>query len=74
LPWEVVSPYRIQTANRKNALPDMADAAVENPANTALPHKKQLPSSIPNFDTLEGFSTDGNDDYSTFKKLQRQLE
>lgn len=52
----------------------MADAAVENPANTAPPHKKQLPSSIPNFDTLEGFSTDGNDDYSTFKKLQRQLE
>ena len=52
----------------------MADVAVENPANTIAPHKKQLPSSIPNFDTLEGFSTDGNDDYSTFKKLQRQLE
>jgi hypothetical protein len=52
----------------------MADAAVENPANTVAPHKKQLPSSIPNFDALEGFSTDGNDDYSTFKKLQRQLE
>ena len=49
-------------------------AAVENPANTVPPHKKQLPSSIPNFDTLEGFATDGNDDYSTFKKLQRQLE
>jgi len=52
----------------------MADAAVENPANTVAPHKKQLPSSIPNFDTLEGFSTEGSDDYSTFKKLQRQLE
>jgi hypothetical protein len=52
----------------------MADAAVENPANTVPPHKKQLPSSIPNFDTLEGFSTEGSDDYSTFKKLQRQLE
>jgi 26S proteasome regulatory subunit T3 len=52
----------------------MADAAVENPSNTVPPHKKQLPSSIPNFDTLEGFSTDGTDDYSTFKKLQRQLE
>ena len=52
----------------------MADAAVENPANTVPPHKKQLLSSIPNFDTLEGFSTEGNDDYSTFKKLQRQLE
>jgi 26S proteasome regulatory subunit T3 len=52
----------------------MADVAVENPAHTVPPHKKQLPSSIPNFDSLEGFSTDGNDDYSTFKKLQRQLE
>ena len=52
----------------------MADAAVENPVNTVAPHKKQLPSSIPNFDTLEGFTTEGDDDYSTFKKLQRQLE
>lgn len=52
----------------------MADAAVENPLNTVPPHKKQLPSSIPNFDTLEGFTTDGDDDYSNFKKLQRQLE
>jgi hypothetical protein len=42
--------------------------------NTVAPHKKQLPSSIPNFDTLEGFTTEGDDDYSTFKKLQRQLE
>lgn len=52
----------------------MADAAVENPLNTVPPHKKQLPSSIPNFDTLEGFTTEGGDDYSNFKKLQRQLE
>jgi 26S proteasome regulatory subunit T3 len=52
----------------------MADVAVENPANQVPPHKKQLPSSIPNFDTLEGFATEGADDYSTFKKLQRQLE
>jgi hypothetical protein len=52
----------------------MADAAVENPLNTVPPHKKHLPSSIPNFDTLEGFTTEGDDDYSTFKKLQRQLE
>ncbi|KAF2641233.1 26S protease regulatory subunit 6B [Massarina eburnea CBS 473.64] len=51
----------------------MADVAVENPANTVAPHKKQLPSSIPNIDTLEGFPTDG-DNYSNFKKLQRQLE
>jgi 26S proteasome regulatory subunit T3 len=51
----------------------MADVAVENPANHVPPHKKQLPSSIPNFDSLEGFQADG-DDYQTFKKLQRQLE
>ena len=52
----------------------MADAAVENPLNTIAPHKKPLLSSIPNVESLEGFATDGNDDYSTFKKLQRQLE
>jgi hypothetical protein len=52
----------------------MADAAVDNPLNTVPPHKKQLPSSIPNFDALEGFTTEGDDDYSNFKKLQRQLE
>ena len=51
----------------------MADVAVESPANQVPPHKKQLPSSIPNFDSLEGFSSEG-DDYQTFKKLQRQLE
>lgn len=50
----------------------MAD--VENPLNTTPPHKKQLLSSIPNVESLEGFATEGNDDYSTFKKLQRQLE
>ena len=38
----------------------MADAVVENPLNTVPPHKKQLPSSIPNFDTLEGFTTEGD--------------
>lgn len=52
----------------------MADTAVENPANTLAPHKKAFPSSIPNVESLEGFATEGNDDYSTFKKLQRQLE
>jgi len=53
----------------------MADAAIENPANTPQPHKKSaLPSSIPSIDSLEGFATSSSDDYSTFKKLQRQLE
>jgi len=36
--------------------------------------RRPLPSSIPNIDSLEGFATEGNDEYSTFKKLQRQLE
>jgi len=52
----------------------MADVAIENPLNTIPPHKKLLLSSIPNVESLEGFATEGNDDYSTFKKLQRQLE
>merc|ERR1711939_1167168 len=52
----------------------MADVAVENLPNTVPPHKKPLLSSIPNVESLEGFATEGNDDYSTFKKLQRQLE
>ncbi|OBT51705.1 26S protease regulatory subunit 6B [Pseudogymnoascus sp. 24MN13] len=52
----------------------MADAAVENPATQVLPHRKQLPSSIPNIDSLEGLATDGSDEYSTLKKLQRHLE
>jgi 26S proteasome regulatory subunit T3 len=52
----------------------MAEVAVENLANQVPPHKKQLPSSIPNIDTLEGLGTDGSDEYSTLKKLQRHLE
>jgi 26S proteasome regulatory subunit T3 len=52
----------------------MAEVAVENLASQVPPHKKQLPSSIPNIDTLEGLGTDGSDEYSTLKKLQRHLE
>lgn len=52
----------------------MADVMMENPLNTTPPHKKHLASSIPNVESLEGFATEGSDDYSTFKKLQRQLE
>jgi 26S proteasome regulatory subunit T3 len=51
----------------------MADVAVETPVAQALPHRKQM-SSIPNIDSLEGISTDGTDEYSTLKKLQRHLE
>ena len=52
----------------------MGDIAVETPANTPAPHKRQLPSSIPNIDSLEGFGQDTDDQYQQFKKLQRQLE
>jgi 26S proteasome regulatory subunit T3 len=51
----------------------MADAVVETPTAQPLPHRKQM-SSIPNIDSLEGLSTDGTDEYSTLKKLQRHLE
>jgi 26S proteasome regulatory subunit T3 len=52
----------------------MGDVAVENPSNSALPHKKAAPSTIPNIDHFEGVSTEGGDDYANLKKLQRQLE
>jgi len=52
----------------------MGDVLVENPATQVLPPRKQIPSSIPNIDSLEGLGTDGSDEYSTLKKLQRHLE
>ena len=52
----------------------MADVAIDSHANTVPPHKKQLSSAIPNIESLEGIGADSDDQYSTFKKLQRQLE
>lgn len=52
----------------------MGDALVESPVNQVLPHRKQMPSSIPNIDSLEGLGTDSSDEYTTLKKLQRHLE
>lgn len=51
----------------------MAD--VLNPANTEAPHKQQpkATSGGINIETIEGLSAE-DDQYSTFKKLQRQLE
>ena len=53
----------------------MGDVLVENPAHTVPPHKK-LPTSdsIPDIDSLEGIGANGEDEYSTFKRLQRHLE
>ena len=52
----------------------MAAAAVESPFNQFPPHNRRAPSSIPNIDLLQDLINDDGDDYSTFKKLQRQLE
>jgi 26S proteasome regulatory subunit T3 len=52
----------------------MGDAIVENPATQVLPHRKHMQSSIPNIDSLEGLGTDGSDEYSTLKKLERHME
>lgn len=52
----------------------MADVAVDSNANITAPHKKQLPSSIPNVDALGGFGSETDDQYQQFKRLQRQLE
>lgn len=52
----------------------MGDVLLENTATQVLPHRKPLPSSIPNIDSLEGLGADGSDEYSTLKKLQRHLE
>ena len=53
----------------------MADAAVENPANILPPHKKAFPNdSMPEIDSFEGAGANGEDEYSTLKRLQRHLE
>lgn len=52
----------------------MGDVAVESQANHAPLHKKAAPSAIPTIDNFEGLPADGEDDYATLKKLQRQLE
>lgn len=53
----------------------MADALVENPLNTVPPHKKAVQSdSMPEIDSFEAVGADGQDEYSTLKRLQRHLE
>lgn len=53
----------------------MADALVENPVNTVPPHKKGLQAdAMPEIDSFEGVGADGEDEYSTLKRLQRHLE
>jgi 26S proteasome regulatory subunit T3 len=53
----------------------MGDVLVDNPANMVPPHKRQpISDAIPEIDSLEGSGSDGNDEYSTLKRLQRHLE
>ena len=82
------SPFKNYTASRNSAHHNppsfarsishksfkMGDVMVESSANQVATHRKQMPSSIPNIDSLEGLGTDGSDEYSTLKKLQRHLE
>ena len=52
----------------------MGDVIVED-APTQMPtRRKPIPSSIPNFEAFDGISADGGDEYTTLKKLQRELE
>lgn len=52
----------------------MGDIVVESAPNPATTQRQPLPSSIPNFEALESVSSDGGDEYSMLKKLQRELE
>ena len=51
----------------------MAEVAVENPVSAFPLSKKVAFTSIPTVDSLEGI-VDGEDEYATLKKMQRQLE
>lgn len=73
------SPIYISTASswhlgQCHIIYNMGDVLVENAASQVLPHRKQIASSIPNIDALEGLGTEGSDEYNTLKKLQRHLE
>jgi len=52
----------------------MADAAVENPANVVPPHLKLSSKTLTNLDSVDVLAGEGTDEYSTYKKLQRELE
>jgi len=52
----------------------MADAAVENPANIVPPHLKPSSKTLANLDAVDTLGGEGTDEYSTYKKLQQELE
>lgn len=50
----------------------MGDVAVEHPPQA--PHHRQIPSISSNTDPADIIGTDGGDGYSTYKRLQQELE
>lgn len=52
----------------------MGDVAVDNKANSIPPHKKTAPAHAPINEVLDAVNHDGANGYSTYKKLQRELE
>jgi len=52
----------------------MGDVLVENAASALSPQKKTALSTIPSIENFEGGPAEGDDEYATLKKLQRQLE
>ena len=53
----------------------MGDVLVDNPANAVTPHKRSAAlDAIPDVDSFEGSGNDNNDEYATYKRLQRHLE
>jgi len=52
----------------------MADAAVESPLNVVPPHLKPSSTMLTNLDSGDALGGEGIDEYSTYKKLQQELE
>jgi hypothetical protein len=52
----------------------MGDVLLEKPMAIVPPHKLGIADSMPEIDSIEGAGLDGDDEYSTMKRLQRHLE
>lgn len=52
----------------------MADVAMENPANLVPPHLKPSLKTLTNLTMADSLAGEEVDEYSTYKKLQRELE
>ncbi|KAK3111523.1 26S proteasome regulatory subunit 6B [Teratosphaeriaceae sp. CCFEE 6253] len=71
---EKVLRVKIDDSGRHTHIPIMATADVLSPSHTPAPHRRPITdSALANFDSVEGLG-DNDDQYATYKKLQRQLE